>query len=110
MINTAESLPQVVKNGSIIAQLAQMVKLQISRLKLASKGGDVKNHNLAQILSDESTPIDGDGDDGSPGVQNILIEVALDGYMITFTLYDGTEERYVREDMDGVVSVLRGRS
>lgn len=51
---------------------------------------------------------DKDGDDGNVGLTQIMIEVALDGYMVTFSFEDGSEQRYVREDFDEVLSLVRG--
>lgn len=107
----ARALQISAKSGSLIAQLVQQVKSQIKQLKLVQKGGDVKNHNLAQILDQNSDLQHKDGeDDGSSGeVSTIVIEIALNGYLVTFSYDDGTEEKYVHDDFDDVMSQVRSK-
>lgn len=67
--------------------------------------------NLRPLTSKTSSKgpstVDKDGNDGTSGLSQILIEVALDGYLITFSFEDGSEQRYVRDDFDEVVSLIR---
>lgn len=65
--------------------------------------------NLA-ILPTGNSPLkikDKDGDDGGPVVETYLIECALDGFMITINYDDGTSEKYVRNTMDEIISLIR---
>lgn len=60
--------------------------------------------------TEDKGPIDKDGDDGdTTDVSTFLIEVALNGYMLTTTLEDGTEEKSVHTDFDEVLSAIRSR-
>lgn len=55
-------------------------------------------------------PIDKDGEGGDEtDISQVLIEVASNGYMVTFTLDDGTEEKSVHTDFDEVLSAIRSR-
>jgi hypothetical protein len=55
-------------------------------------------------------PIDKDGEEGDDtDISTVLIEVAQNGYMITFTLQDGTEEKSVHTDFDDVLKAIRSR-
>lgn len=58
----------------------------------------------------DNTPMDGDGDDGDgPEVLSFLIEVAMNGFMVTVTYVDDTPDlRVVVQTMDEVVEALRG--
>lgn len=48
-----------------------------------------------------------DEDDEPPMVSTALIETALNGFMITVTYEDGTEEKSVHPSVDEVLEVLR---
>ena len=61
--------------------------------------------------SSDQGPIDKDGEDGGDetDLSTVLIEIAQNGYMITFTLEDGTEEKSVHTDFDDVLKAIRSR-
>lgn len=53
--------------------------------------------NLAQVLplDSKSGPTDKDGYDGNKGLTQIVIDIALNGFSVTFVYNDGFEEKYV---------------
>jgi hypothetical protein len=58
----------------------------------------------------EKGPIDKDGDGDDPSnITMITIEIALNGFVVTILLDDGSEEKYVETDFDQVLSSLRSR-
>lgn len=60
-------------------------------------------------IKDASEPTHKDGDDGSSTVLQYLIEVGLNGFFVTITYAEDTEDmRYIAETMDDVVLILRG--
>ena len=55
-------------------------------------------------------PIDKDGEGGDDtDITQVLIEFAQNGYMLTFSLEDGTEEKSVHTDFDEVLLAIRSR-
>lgn len=55
-------------------------------------------------------PLDGDGEGGEDLLlSTALIEVASNGYMVTFTFEDGSEEKYVDADFDEVLKLIRSK-
>lgn len=65
--------------------------------------------NLAEVLQ-----IDGDIEhkDGPPGgleLTSIIIDIAVNGYSVEFVYEDLTSEKYVFEDMDDVLKMIRSK-
>lgn len=67
----------------------------------------MKKNNLALILDDSTDPIDKDGGDGDLGLTDISIGIALNGYTVTFTYDDLSDERYICENFDEVLKLLK---
>lgn len=65
--------------------------------------------NLAQIFPeiDPSTK-DGDDDGEETTLSQILIEVAVDGYMVTLSYDDGDEVKNVFTNFDDALKHIRG--
>ncbi len=52
---------------------------------------------------------DKDGDDGDFSLHTVVIEVATNGYLVTFSYDDGTEDKFIEEDFDEVLKLIRSR-
>lgn len=68
--------------------------------------------NLAEIFPEDQDegPADKDGHDNEPpNLQRVEIDVAVNGYSVCFMYDDGSEERYVQEDFDDVLKLIRSK-
>lgn len=60
--------------------------------------------------SDETEdPKHKDGDDDGIILQIITIEIVTNGYLVTFSYDDGTEEKYIQDDFDEVLKFIRSQ-
>jgi len=65
--------------------------------------------NLASILPLDSDTNYKDGNDGNNGVEDITINVAIDGFMVSFMYEDGSMERHVLDNMDDVIQMIKDK-
>lgn len=70
--------------------------------------------SLAQIFPEkpeeqEPTPIDGDGGSDENDLTDITVDIALNGYTVTYNYEDMTCEKYVFLDFDEVLTQLRSK-
>ena len=71
----------------------------------------MKNTALAPVTQiSDLEPIlkDKDGDDGDNGLSQVIIDIALNGYCVTFFYEDASEMKQVFTDFDDMIKAIRG--
>lgn len=89
------------KKPSTVAQSPTEIRSEAA-IKVFPKNGKIKP------VEDDATDTDGEDPD-STDVTQFVIDVALNGYVLTVTLDDGTEEKTVHTDFNEVLTAIRSR-